>query len=167
MPFMIGRAPIRRTLQYLKSGKLVLKDNIKIFTVAYNIIGQNNRGAKDFIFWYLPQIQYNNPDVQIVTLKNLTPSPFVKCYFGDERKVLIDVDGQNKEDILEHLINVVGKSKEQLETEAILVEKKDNPANFGAGCERPCICEVYGQVPCPGVVPLPKFMRGKFKNPSV
>lgn len=166
MPFMKGKAPIRRTLNYLNAGRLVLKDKIKIFSVAYNIAGQNNTGAKEFVFWYLPQIQYKNPDVQVATLKNLTPSPFIKCYFEDGRKILVDIDNKSKEDILEHLISTVGKSKEVLEAEAIAAEKKDNPANFGIGCERPCICEVYGQVPCSGVVQLPKFMRGKYKNPA-
>lgn len=159
---MKGRAPIRRTLDYLNAGKLVLKDKIKIFSVAYNIQGQNNVGAKEFVFWYLPQIQYKNPDVQVATLKNLTPSPFIKCYFDDGRQILVDIDNKSKEDIMEHLLNTVGKSQEVLAAEAI--EKEDNPANFGTGCQRPCICEIYGQVPCPGVVPLPKFMRGKYKN---
>ncbi|CAG9569192.1 unnamed protein product [Danaus chrysippus] len=162
MPFMKGRAPIRRTLDYLNAGKLVLKDKIKIFSVAYNIVGQNNVGAREFVFWYLPQIQYKNPNVQVATLKNLTPSPFIKCYFDDGRQILVDIDNKSKEDIMEHLLNTVGKSKEVLAAEAI--EKEDNPANFGIGCQRPCICEIYGQVPCPGVVPLPKFMRGKYKN---
>ncbi|XP_028028125.1 probable 28S ribosomal protein S25, mitochondrial [Bombyx mandarina] len=164
MPFMKGRAPIRRTLNYLNAGKLVLKDKIKIFSVAYNITGQNNVGTKEFCFWYLPQIQYKNPDVQIVTLKNLTPSPFIKCYLDDGRKILIDVDNKSKEDILEHLLHTVGKSKETLDLELLKAEKKDNPANFGVGCDRSCMCEVFGQVPCSGVVPLPKFMRGKYKN---
>ncbi|XP_072934112.1 small ribosomal subunit protein mS25 [Epargyreus clarus] len=164
MPFMKGRAPIRRTLDYLNAGKLVFKDKIKIFSVAYNIIGKNNTGAKEFVFWYLPQIQYKNPDVQVATLKNLTPSPFIKCYFDDGRQILVDIDNKSKEDILNHLMLTVGKSKEVLESEAIAAEKKDNPANFGTGCERACICEVYGQIPCSGVVPLPKFMRGKYKN---
>lgn len=161
MPFMKGRAPIRRTLDYLNAGKLVFKDRVKIFSLAYNIAGTNNAGAKDFVFWYLPQIQYKNPDVQVATLKNLTPSPFIKCYFDDGRHILVDIDNKSKEDILQHLINTIGKSKEILEAEA--VEKEDNPANFGIGCKRACICEMNGQVPCPGVVPLPKFMRGKFK----
>lgn len=37
MPFMIGPAPIRRTLQFLEAGRLVLKDQIKIFSINYNI----------------------------------------------------------------------------------------------------------------------------------
>lgn len=54
--------------------------------------------------------------------------------------------------------------RETLEAEAIAREKKDNPANFGALCERQCICEIPGQIPCPGTCPLPKIMRGKYKS---
>lgn len=53
--------------------------------------------------------------------------------------------------------------RQVLAAEAILAEKKDNPANFGVGCDRNCICEIDGQVPCPGIVPLPYHMRGKYK----
>lgn len=51
----------------------------------------------------------------------------------------------------------------QVKAETLAKQKKDNPANFGMGCERPCMCVIPGQVPCPGVVPLPDRMRGKFK----
>jgi len=36
-------------------------------------------------------------------------------------------------------------------------------AMFGYGSARHCICEVPGQVPCPGFVPLPREMTGKYK----
>lgn len=52
--------------------------------------------------------------------------------------------------------------RQQLRHERILAEKKENPSNFGVGCQRPCICMVPGQVPCPGQVPLPQEMRGKY-----
>lgn len=48
-----------------------------------------------------------------------------------------------------------------LAAEAKLAEKKDNPANIGIGCDRHCICELPGQLPCPGIVPLPFHMRAK------
>jgi len=35
------------------------------------------------VFWHLPQLQYKNPTVQIVTFRNMTPSPFIKCYYGN------------------------------------------------------------------------------------
>lgn len=76
--------------------------------------------------------------------------------------MIIDLDGKDKDQIMEHLLKVVGKSKEVLHQEAVAKEKKDNPANFGFGCEKSCICEIPGQLPCPGVVPLPNHMRGKY-----
>jgi small subunit ribosomal protein S25 len=118
------------------------------------------------VFWNLPQLQFKNKNVQIVTLKNMTPSPFIKIYFSlaedNISQLLIDIESKTNEEIENHLINVIGKSKETLEAEAIMAEKKDNPANMGVGCLRPCICEVPGQVPCPGIVPLPNKMRGKY-----
>lgn len=78
--------------------------------------------------------------------------------------MLIDLDSQTVDEIYEHLIRVIGKSKEILEKEAIAAEKKENPANFGNGCLKHCICEVPGQLPCPSIVPLPYHMRGKYKN---
>lgn len=78
--------------------------------------------------------------------------------------MLIDIDSKNRLEIEKHLIVVVGKSKELLLAEAKAKAKEDNPANFGYGCERACLCEIPGQVPCPQVVPLPFHMRGKHKN---
>lgn len=80
---MIGRAPVRRTLQYLNSGPIVLKDKIKVFSINYNTYGEHHEGAKSFVFWTLPQLQYKNPEVQVCTFKNMTPSPFIRCYFGE------------------------------------------------------------------------------------
>ncbi|KAH8308541.1 hypothetical protein KR044_001737 [Drosophila immigrans] len=162
MPFMKGREPIRRTMQYLKMGKLVLKDKVAIFSVNYNTYGDHHTGARDFVFWNIPQIQFRNPDVQVVTIKNKTPSPFVRCYFDDGRDIVIDIESRNRDEIIEHLVRVVGKTREQLDAEARLAESKDNPANFGYGCDRHCICEIPGQLPCPGTVPLPEEKRGKF-----
>ncbi|XP_061397884.1 small ribosomal subunit protein mS25-like [Musca vetustissima] len=161
MSFMKGRAPIRRTLEYLNAGRLVLKDKVKIFSVNYNTYGEHHDGARDFVFWNIPQVQYKNPAVQVVTFKNMTPSPFVRCYFEDGRDILIDIDSKNRHEIMDHLMKVVGKTKEQLDAEARLAESKDNPANFGHGCNRHCICEIPGQVPCPALVKLPDHMRGK------
>lgn len=163
MPFMKGVSPIRYTLKYLEAGKLIFREGIQIFAINYNLYGDHHKGARDFVFWHFPQIQYKNPSVQVVTLKNMTPSPFIRCFWDDGRQMLIDVDSKDKDEIFEHIRKVLGKSEEVLKAEAIAKEKKDNPANFGYGCEKPCICQMPGQVPCPGVVPLPNHMRGKYK----
>ncbi|ERL86978.1 hypothetical protein D910_04381 [Dendroctonus ponderosae] len=136
MPFMKGPAPIRRTIKYLEAGRLCLKDQLKILTVNYNIHGQSHQGA----------------------------SPFIRAFYDTGDHMLIDIDGRSKDEIYEHLIRVVGKDRETLMAENIAKEKKDNPANFGVGCDRHCICEIPGQIPCPGTCPLPNHMRGKFRR---
>jgi len=188
MPFKLGPFPVRRSERFLEAGKLIFKERVKIMTINYNVDeynervisqhpatvpavkkrswhvrgGQHHKGVQDFVFWKLAQVQYKNPSVQIVELKNMTPSPYITCYLEDGREVLFDVDSQNSDTILDRLIRTLGKSEETLEEEARLSEKKDNPANFGRGCGRWCICSVPGQVPCPGLVTLPKPWRGKY-----
>ncbi|XP_069698423.1 small ribosomal subunit protein mS25-like isoform X2 [Periplaneta americana] len=121
---------------------------------------------RDFVFWQVPQIQYKNPDVQVLTLKNMTPSPFITCFFDSGERMLIDIDSKTQEEVHSHVKKVICKPDDILAAELKAVQKKDNPANFGFGCDRQCICEVLGQVPCPGLVPLPKNMRGKYTFPK-
>ena len=168
MPFMKGIAPIRRTYKYLENCGLVFKDRVKIMTVNFNEAESqtHHTGARDFVFWNLPQVQYKNPDVQIVTLKNMTPSPFITCFLEDNSKVYFDVDSQSNKEILDRLTRTLGKTKETLAEEALALAEKNNPANFGLkhGYARHCICSEPGQLPCPSVVPLPRHWRGKWYN---
>lgn len=171
MPFMKGIAPIRRTAKYLDSCGLVFKNRVKIMTVNFNEASEESRqdhhsGARDFVFWNLPQVQHKNPNVQIVTFKNLTPSPFITCFLDDNSKVYFDVDSQSNAEIISRLTTTLGKSKETLAEEAEKEAEKNNPANFGLnfGFDRHCICSEPGQVPCPSVVPLPRHWRGKWHN---
>nr|BAN21151.1 mitochondrial ribosomal protein S25 [Riptortus pedestris] len=163
MPFMKGLAPIRRTLKYLEAGPLFLKDRVKIFSINYNTSGKHHEGARDFVFWFLPQVQFKNPNVQVITFKNMTPTPFIRCYFENGEQILVDIDSKDKDSIMDHLKKIIGKSEAVLDKELKAKEEKANPANFGYYCKRHCICEIPGQVPCPGVVPLPREMRGKYK----
>ncbi|XP_057612009.1 28S ribosomal protein S25, mitochondrial isoform X1 [Chionomys nivalis] len=81
---MKGRFPIRRTLQYLNRGDVVFKDSVKVMTVNYNTHGELGEGARKFVFFNIPQIQYKNPWVQIMLFKNMTPSPFLRFYLGTQ-----------------------------------------------------------------------------------
>lgn len=56
--------------------------------------------------------------------------------------------------------------RDVLKGEAEAKKQASNPANFGPKkyCLRECICEVEGQVPCPGTTPLPKEMTGKYRT---
>ncbi|XP_077455063.1 small ribosomal subunit protein mS25 [Stigmatopora argus] len=162
---MKGRFPIRRTLQYLQQGDIILKKRVKIMTVNYNTFGALSDGARKFVFFNIPQIQYKNPWVQIMMFKNMTPSPFLRFYLDDGEQVLVDVEGKDRKSISGHVKTILGKSQAVLEEEERAKMQASNPANFGPKkyCLRECICEVDGQVPCPGNVPLPKEMTGKYR----
>merc|ERR1712240_793264 len=144
----------------------VFKDRVKIMTVNFNEADSqtHHSGTRDFVFWNLPQVQYKNPGVQIVTLRNMTPSPFITCFLDDNSKVYFDVDSQSNREIMERLIKTLGKTKQTLEEEARA--EKINPADFGLrqGKNRHCICAEPGQLPCPSMVPLPRHWRGKWWN---
>ena len=168
MPFMRGLAPIRRTVKYLEATPLQFKSRVKIMTINFNDGPEDShhRGVQDFVFWNIPQVQYRNPAVQVVTFKNMTPSPFITCFLEDNTKVYFDVDSQSNKDILRRQVKTLGKSKDVLDEEAMAADAKHNPANFGLkyGHDRHCICECPGQVPCPHIVPLPRHWRGKWYN---
>lgn len=163
---MKGKFPIRRTLQYLQKGDIIFKNRVKIMTVNYNTSGDLSEGARKFVFFNIPQIQYQNPRVQIMMFKNMTPSPFLKFYLADGEQVLVDVEGKDYRQISQHVKKILGKSEDTLQAEAEAKMQASNPANFGPKkyCLRECICEVEGQVPCPGTKALPKEMTGKYRT---
>ncbi|XP_054902061.1 28S ribosomal protein S25, mitochondrial [Poeciliopsis prolifica] len=162
---MKGRYPIRRTLEYLQKGDIIFKKRVKIMTVNYNTHGELSEGARKFVFFNIPQIQYKNPWVQIMMFKNMTPSPFLKFYLDDGEQVLVDVEGKDFKQISQHVKKILGKSDEVLQAEAQAKLQESHPSNFGPKkyCLRECICEVEGQVPCPSTTPLPKEMTGKYR----
>ncbi|KAM9655396.1 small ribosomal subunit protein mS25 [Haliaeetus albicilla] len=162
---MKGRFPIRRTLQYLGQGDVIFKSSVKVMTVNYNTAGELSEGARKFVFFNIPQIQYKNPWVQIMLFRNMTPSPFLRFYLDNGEQVLVDVEDKTNKEITEHIKKILGKSKETLEKEERERKKLSHPATFGPKKYhlRECMCEIEGQVPCPAFVPLPKEMRGKYK----
>jgi small subunit ribosomal protein S25 len=125
-------------------------------------------GLREFYFWEVPHIQYKNPGVQIVRFLEMSPIPFIRCWFDDGKDVLFDCDSKDRTSILDQLTKTLGKSKELLELEESLRQiagksKKENPAIFGYNQKRFCMCEIPDQVPCPGVIELPMRMRGKYR----
>ncbi|XP_030061462.1 small ribosomal subunit protein mS25 [Microcaecilia unicolor] len=162
---MKGRFPIRRTLQYLQKGEIVFKSTVKVMTVNYNTHGELSEGARKFVFFNIPQIQYKNPWVQIMMFKNMTPSSFLKFYLDSGEQVLVDIEDKNNCDIVHHVKKILGKSEATLKAEEQAKMMTSHPAHFGPRkyYQRECICEVEGQVPCPRLVPLPKELTGKYK----
>uniref|UniRef100_A0A8C9GQR0 Small ribosomal subunit protein mS25 n=1 Tax=Piliocolobus tephrosceles TaxID=591936 RepID=A0A8C9GQR0_9PRIM len=108
---MKGRFPIRRTLQYLSQGNVVFKESVKVMTVNYNTHGELGEGARKFVFFNIPQIQYKNPWVQIMMFKNMTPSPFLRFYLDSGEQVLVDVETKSNKEIMEHIRKILGKNE--------------------------------------------------------
>lgn len=120
---------------------------------------------REFYFWHMPQVQYMNPNVQIVRFTEKSPHPFIRCWLDDGRDVLFDCDSQTKQTIMERLIKTLGKTPEMIQYERATNVKQvseDNQAIFGVDRKRFCMCEVIGQCPCPSVVKLPKTLVGKY-----
>lgn len=117
-------------------------------------------GLREFYFWEMPRIQYQNPRLQIVRILDKFPTPFIRLWFDDGKDLVIDCFNQSHTDILNRLIKVAGKSEARLKLEETLRKEvigEDNPALFGYERQRFCGCEVLGQVPCPGVIRTPTF----------
>ena len=148
MPFMKGIAPVRRTVRYLEKGLLEFKDSVRVVTFHYNKDQSTSKGTEDFVFWHFAQMQYKNPNTQLVVLNNMTPSPFVMCHFDTGVKMTLDVDGADKDTILNQVKHIFCKTEETLQAEQLAREMKENPANFGYRCSHHCICEIPGQVAC-------------------
>ncbi|XP_045549004.1 small ribosomal subunit protein mS25 isoform X2 [Salmo salar] len=159
---MKGRFPIRRTLEYLQKGEVVLKNRVKILTVNYNTHGQLSDGAS------CPESTNCPCDNELFSISK---TPWIRAItqwsgsVNDGEQVLVDVEGKDHKQITQHVKTILGKTDEVLQAEALARMEAANPANFGPKkyCLKECICEVEGQVPCPGTTPLPKEMTGKYR----
>ena len=89
------------------------------------------------------------------------PNPFIRCWLEDGNDVLFDCYSKTRHEILDQLIKTLGKTEEIYAMEKSITAE-ENPAIFGFLRKRWCMCSVPGQCPCPGVVQLPKSMRGKY-----
>ncbi|ELU11605.1 hypothetical protein CAPTEDRAFT_181516 [Capitella teleta] len=168
MPFMRGKGALRRTKEFLEKGEILLNEDIKVLLFGYTPLLKkypHHTGLTRFIFWHLPQLKYKNPKVEMYTFKNMTPTPWIKAFLKDDSHLVIDCDSRSREDIHSHVKKVLGKSEAELLEEIQLEESRfHNPALFGFQFDRQCICEVPGQVPCPGWELFPKEMTGKYKK---
>ncbi|KRY56944.1 putative 28S ribosomal protein S25, mitochondrial [Trichinella britovi] len=163
MPFLRGRMPIRRTLYYLEKGDIYLREEVKIFTIGFNPVKKNSEGAKFFTFWHWAQLQYKNPYVQFLKLRLKTPLPFVQAFLKSGEEVLMDIDGYTAEEVRSRIVAILGKTEKLLQYERLTQAKLDNPAQFGEKCARQCICEIQGQRPCSGLIPVPEYLSGRWR----
>jgi len=136
----------------------------------------NHTGMREFYFWEIPRLQYQNPDVQVVRFLEMSPLPFLRVWLSDGVDFLIDCDNRDRTSILNQLISTVGTETSAQDADALKKSRMrsvsalpmtdpsiGNPATFGFSRSRYCMCEVPDQVPCPGLCPLPLRMRGKYR----
>ena len=109
---MKGPSPVRRSLEYLGNSNLILKPYIRILNLHYNRKQETHAGAKAFVFWHLPQLQYKNPEVQVITIRELTPTPFIRLWLNSGRELLMDIDRQSKDEIHQRVLKCLCKTKE-------------------------------------------------------
>jgi len=161
----IGATPLIQSTKYLESDPLRFRNAVQVMLAHFNEKQAASEGLKQFCVWSIPQIQYQNPHVQINILKEMTPSPWVQFFLHDpvtevEETVLVDCYGKTREEISDHLRKILGKTNRMLKREASM--EATNPANFGYDCNRWCMCEVDGQVPCPSREVMPDMKRWKY-----
>ncbi|THD19449.1 28S ribosomal protein S25 mitochondrial [Fasciola hepatica] len=149
MPFLKGgRLAITRTRKYLESGRIILQDSVKIITIHHVPGKKISEGCDELIKWFLPPLQFKNPKVQILTLKNMCPTPFIQVFLNNQEELVIDCSYRTHVDINKHLNEVLGTSLHSTVSSTMDILNVNHPGNFGTKYQRQCICEVYGQVPC-------------------
>ena len=130
---------------------------------------KSHSGLREFYFWEMPRIAYQNPNLQIVRFLDTEPLPFIRCWLNDGKDVLFDCDNKDRRTILNQVVKTLGDksaSRFNVEQQEAAVTHI-NPATFGILRPRACMCDCPGQVPCPGLVSLPMGMRGKFTRYQV
>ncbi|KXJ13963.1 probable 28S ribosomal protein S25, mitochondrial [Exaiptasia diaphana] len=156
-----GRFPFRRTLEFLSAGRVILKKDVRSVMLSYTH-KEESKGLRNFIYKDLPQIQYKNNGVQFISSRNTSEIPKVDIFFGDGRKVLIDVENKKAPEILDIFEQVAGATESELQIRRQpKYPGRINPANFGKYGHCYCICEKPGQVPCPSRVPRPEARKTK------
>ncbi|CAH8547646.1 unnamed protein product [Dicrocoelium dendriticum] len=149
MPFLKGgRLAITRTKKYLDSGRIILNDAVKIIAIHHVSDENISSGCMEFIKWFLPPLQFKNPNVQILTFKNICPTPFIQVFMENKEELMVDCSFRKSTEIYDHLKSILSKTQVSTATPTPNEEYLDNPANFGTNCSRQCICEIYRQVPC-------------------
>ncbi|KAL7677736.1 hypothetical protein ACOME3_003973 [Neoechinorhynchus agilis] len=138
-------APFRRTIPYLEKGDIILRPQVKV--LLFNLTTENPccEGLRQFIFWRLPQLQYKNPNVQILQLLNMIPNPVITAILSDDSdlsfysKVYVDCYEQSMQEIhlrFKKLFNIKKLTMDKALTKddviQTLCEESDaRPTSFG------------------------------------
>ncbi|CAD5206409.1 unnamed protein product [Bursaphelenchus okinawaensis] len=164
MPFMKGNMPIRRTFYYLQQGKVILRDDVDVMYFGiHRRPTSEQQGAKDFVFWHFAQLQYKNPQIQLIKKMDVSITPFAQAFLRDGREVMFDLESKNKDEITNMIQGTLGKTELVKRREFLERMQDHNPAEFGSKCSRQCMCEVQGQICCTSLLPASEVMQGKWR----
>ncbi|XP_043836396.1 28S ribosomal protein S25, mitochondrial-like [Dromiciops gliroides] len=108
----------------------MLKSSVKVMTVNCNTHPELSKGARKFVFFNIPQIQYKNPWVQIGMFKNMAPLPFLHFYLDSGEQVLVEVEDKSNKEIMQDIRKILGKNDEVLTMEEQEKKKLSHPANW-------------------------------------
>uniref|UniRef100_A0A7E5A0B4 Small ribosomal subunit protein mS25 n=1 Tax=Panagrellus redivivus TaxID=6233 RepID=A0A7E5A0B4_PANRE len=161
---MRGPMPLRRTFFYLQQGKVIFRDDVAVLCLGYHGRPRpEQQGAREFIFWNWAQLQYKNPEIQLIKKKDFVVTPFAMAILRDGREVLFDLENKSRTEIEETLQNTLGKTPLVRRREFLERMQDHNPAEFGTNCSRQCLCEVQGQQSCTSLLHAPQYMKGKWR----
>lgn len=90
MPFKIGKAPLRRTLYYLKQGKIELREDVSVMLIGTHFHPTaKQQGAREFAFWHFAQIQFKNPHVQVIKKFDISVTPFAQTFLSKSIRIML------------------------------------------------------------------------------
>ncbi|OAF71517.1 hypothetical protein A3Q56_00722 [Intoshia linei] len=158
MVFKLGKTAIRRTIPYLEKDPLYINEKIKILMFSYITKKspflaslEKCSGLYDFIYWKIPQIMYQNSQIQFLFFHDKSKTAYIEA-FTDKKSIIMDCFDKPKDIIHTKFIENFASQ---------LSKMYSNPAIFGYDYNRHCICEISDAWPCPRLTPIPKMMRGK------
>merc|ERR1712002_1328902 len=111
---MVGKGPFpyRRTLDFLKAGRTLLRSDIKTVAVCLEKTNRDDsNGLRDYLLRDLPQLQYKNPEVQFLMKRNKDENQLahIKFYLSGGKQLLLDTIDRTADEIKD-LIHLAGSA---------------------------------------------------------
>ena len=135
-------------VEFISSVEVVIINLPKRSQLFDKKLYSNFIGLAKFVNLFMNPLLWNNPNVQILTIYDQTPTPFIEVHLDKtvlEKPVYVDCLGKNEIEILQHLQRVFGKTHEQIKYEKDKAKPKTD--QFGPatvlniiGCVHDCLC---------------------------
>lgn len=158
---MRGRYAITKTKWWLERGPILIPD-VAAINLEYNKPSVDeyglSKGAHIYNTFYIPQLRYKNPNVQVDVRTNMTAVPFMQIYFKDGRSTTVNC-AASAEEIASHIQGTFCLTKAAEENRDFNEDGRlQNPWLHPAGkpccmsdinrVHRKCICQQPGHFGC-------------------